>query len=303
MALVGGIEAGGTKFVVGARREDTLIEQRIFPTRSPDETLADVGAYLRSITLREGPIAAMGVASFGPVDLDPASTTFGTIRGTPKPGWDGFDIFGAVAASSGAPVAIDTDVNAAALAEGQAGACRGLARHCYVTVGTGIGVGFIEDGRPARAIPHAEAGHIRVARAEGDSFAGVCLYHGDCLEGLAAGPAIERRWNTPGADLPAEHPAWQFESHYLAELCATLTYIFRPQRIVLAGGVMSTAGLLERVRSAFERKLAGYALGSFAAAYDTYLVGPELTEASPGLVGAFLMAENLLGRSPEAGHK
>lgn len=297
-ALLGGIEAGGTKFVLGVRRGTGLIARTRVATTQPAETMAEVADFFAAIRQQHGALAAVGLATFGPVGLDQASADYGCLVDTPKPGWAGFDIRTAVSHAAGAPCTIETDVNAAALAEGREGACRGLQRHCYVTVGTGIGVGFIEDGRPARAHPHAEAGHMRVGRAAGDLYAGHCPYHRDCLEGLACGPAMAARWGVEGSRLPADHQAWDFQTHYLAALCANLTYTFRPQRIVLAGGVFNAPFLLGRVRQAFAELLNGYAPGEYAGDAATYLAAPVLDDPSPGLVGAFMLAQELVARAP-----
>lgn len=291
--LIGGVEAGGTKFMLGLRRGTDTIAQSRVPTTRPDDTMAQVARFFAEASQRHGTIDAVGLATFGPVELDQASTLFGCLVDTPKPGWDRYDIRSALATASGAPVAIETDVNAAAFAEGQLGSCRGLERYCYVTVGTGIGVGFVEDGRPARAFPHAEAGHIRVGRAPGDDYAGLCPFHGDCLEGLASGAAMSGRWGVAAPSLPPGHAAWDAEAYYLAALCVNLTYQFRPQRIVLSGGVLEAAFLLDRVREELARKLNGYAPGPYASDPLSYLVAPELADPSPGLVGAFLLGENL----------
>lgn len=291
--LVGGVEAGGTKFLMGLRRGKETIAQARVATLRPDDTMAEVARFFAEARERHGAPDAVGLATFGPVELDRASALFGHLVDTPKPGWDRYDICSALAAASGAPVAIETDVNAAAFAEGRVGSCSNLQRYCYVTVGTGIGVGFVEDGRPARAFPHPEAGHIRVGRAPGDDFKGHCPFHGDCVEGLASGPAMEARWGVTGSDLPSDHPAWAAETHYLAALCANLTYVFRPQRIVLSGGVLNAAFLLHRVREEFARMINGYAPGPYANDPSSYLAAPALDDPSPGLVGAFLLAEDL----------
>lgn len=296
-ALLGGIEAGGTKFVLGVRRGSELLAQARVPTTRPEDTMAEVGAFFATVRRQHGALAALGLATFGPVGTDQAQAQYGRLIDTPKPGWAGFDILTAAVRAADAPCTIETDVNAAALAEGRDGACRGLQRHCYVTVGTGIGVGFIEEGHPARAHPHAEAGHMRVGRAPGDLYAGHCPYHGDCLEGLACGPAVAARWGVEGSQLPAGHQAWDFQAHYLAVMCANLTYTFRPQRIVLAGGVFNAPFLLGRVQQAFTALLNGYAPGEYAGDAATYLVPPVLHDPSPGLAGAFLLAEKLAAGS------
>lgn len=295
-SLVGGIEAGGTKFLLGLSRDGVVLRQACIATRQPAETLDETIGFFNAAASAVGRIEAIGLATFGPVELDPQSDRFGRIAETPKAGWSGFDIRLALADALQAPVAIETDVNAAAYAEGRAGSCKGLERYCYVTVGTGIGVGLIEDGHPARAFPHAEAGHVRLGRAPGDAFAGVCPFHGDCAEGLASGPAMEARWGVTGSGLGETHRAWEFQSFYIAALCMNLTYAFRPQRIVLGGGVFNAPFLLDRVRGEFSRLMNGYALGAAAEDPASYLVLPALTDPSPGLLGALLMARELLAQ-------
>ena len=196
--IVGGIEAGGTKFVcaVGTGPGDLRAVER-FPTTTPEETLGRAIAYFR-----DRPVAAVGVGSFGPVDVDPDSPTWGHVTSTPKPGWQGADVAGGVARALGVPVGFDTDVNAAALAEHRWGAAQGLDTFVYLTVGTGIGGGGLIAGRRLHGLTHPEMGHIRVPRVPGDDFAGVCPYHGDCWEGLASGPAIEARWGPPRPTFP-----------------------------------------------------------------------------------------------------
>lgn len=293
-ALLGAVEAGGTKFVLGLRRGEMLLEHAAVPTGDPVSTLAVVARFFGDARARHGAVAAMGLASFGPIELDRQSARFGQITGSPKRDWDGFDLVSALAACGGAPVAVDTDVNAAALAEGRKGSCQGLERHCYVTVGTGIGVGFVEGGQCSRAVPHAEAGHILVPSAPEDGFSGNCPYHGRCLEGMASGPAIARRWQCDPRELAADHPAWAIEAHYLAALCVNLAYVFRPQRIVLGGGVGGAPGLIGKVRKAFAEMLAGYAAGAYAGDPDSYIAPPMLVDPPPGLEGAFLLAESLV---------
>lgn len=292
--LIGGIEAGGTKFLLGVCRDGEILEQARIGTRQPAETLDDAARFFISAADRFGPFDAVGIATFGPVELDRSSARFGHIVDTPKAGWSGYDILTAIAGATNAPVAIETDVNAAAYAEGREGACRGLERYCYVTVGTGIGVGFVENGLPARAFPHAEAGHMRIGRAAGDTFAGICPFHGDCAEGLACGPAMKARWGVTGSGLDETHRAWDFQAYYVAALCLNLTYGFRPQRIVLGGGVFNAPFFLERVRSEFTKLLNGYAAGSYAQNLSSYLVSPALLDPSPGLLGAFRLGEDLL---------
>ncbi len=198
--LFGGIEAGGTKFVcLVGDHEGTILAERRLPTRGPRETMADAIAFLREASAAD-PLQAIGVGAFGPLDLRPGPG-YGRILATPKPGWSGAEIAGPLRDAFGVPVAVDTDVTAAALAEGRWGAARGLATFAYMTVGTGIGVGIVAGGRPLHGLVHPEAGHVSVPRMPGDDFPGVCPFHGSCLEGMASGPAMAARWGVPAEDL------------------------------------------------------------------------------------------------------
>lgn len=285
-----GVEAGGTKFLCAIVNEagETVEEIRI-DTRGAEETLVDVDAFFACARRRLGKIEGAGIGTFGPVDLDANSSEYGRIVSTPKPGWSGADILGAVRSACDAPTAIDTDVNAAALAEILHGAGHGLSDLCYVTVGTGIGVGIISGGRSVGSHMHPEVGHIRVPHAPGDTFVGTCPYHNDCLEGLACGPAMKARWGVSVPDLPDNHPAWAMQAHYVAHLCANLTYTVRPQRIVIGGGVFGRTMLYGLTRAVFADLIGGYAPGP-ADDPDTFIVAPGLTHQPPGLVGAIALA-------------
>jgi fructokinase len=214
--LLAGIEAGGTKIVcaVGTGPEDLRAETR-FPTTTPEETIDRAVEFFRRAAAAE-PLAAIGIASFGPIDPDPASTSFGFVTSTPKPGWAQVDLAGAVARALGVPFGFDTDVNAAALGEHRWGAARGLDTFVYLTVGTGIGGGAMVGGRLAHGLLHPEMGHLLIPRRDDDDFPGVCPFHGSCFEGMASGPALEGRWGQPAETLPDDHPAWELEAHYLA---------------------------------------------------------------------------------------
>jgi len=284
MPLFGAIEAGGTKFrcAVGTA-PDALLAQAAFPTRSPAETLADVVAFFKGT----GNLEAVGVGSFGPLDLDPASPTHGSIVRTPKPGWSDFNLKAALITSLGCPVAIDTDVNASGLAESLLGAGKGLPSLAYITIGTGIGGGLIQQGRPLHGFTHPEMGHIRPRRAPNDTFAGICPYHGDCLEGLASGAAIFQRSGRHLAETPPDDPLWTWLADYIAQLCSTLLLTAAPHRIVLGGGVMSSNSVLfGPVRQAVAAQLAAY-LGELP--LNEIIVPPALGDMS-GLTGALLLA-------------
>ena len=295
-ALLGAIEAGGTKFVCAAARNsgEILVQSRI-ATGAPAATVAAAQQFFEAATAEHGELSALGIASFGPLDLRASSPTFGRILGTPKHGWAGTDSVTPFSRRFGCPVAIDTDVNAAALAETLHGAARNCATAVYVTVGTGIGGGAVLDGRTLRGSPHPEMGHIRVARHERDkAFAGVCPFHGDCLEGVASGPAIVARYGAPLEALPSDHEAIAVIGHYLGQLAANVLLIISPERLVFGGGVMSSEPLLRETRAAAARILNGYAgHGASAASLERTIVAPGLGERS-GIVGAFALAERAI---------
>lgn len=291
----GAVEAGGTKMVCGigdaraGSRETCRIE-----TRAPDETIAEMVRFFRAGAARHGPLAALGIASFGPLDLDPASPDHGALTTTPKPGWSGANLPRALGEALGVATAIDTDVNAAALAEATLGAARGRQAVAYVTVGTGIGVGLVIAGRTVTGLGHPEAGHLlpRLARGHGD-FAGTCPYHGDCLEGLASGPAIQAAFGGSLADLVADHPAWGIVADYLGQLCASLILTVAPEHIVLGGGVMTQRRLFPMVRAQALARLAGYAAAWCAPGIAEARITPPGCAEPPGLIGAYLLAERL----------
>lgn len=292
--LVAGIELGGTKVVctLALGPEDVRDEVRI-ETRSPDETLDAVDRQLREWRDLE-PFAAIGFASFGPLDLDPSSDRYGFIVGTPKPGWDEVDLL-ARGRAFDVPLGFDTDVNAAALAEGRWGAAQGLRSFAYVTVGTGIGAGSIIDGRAVRGLGHSEAGHMRVPRLPGRTFGGFCPFHGDCAEGLASGPAIRAQVGADAQTLAPDHPVWDEVAHTLGTLFHNLVVTAAPQRILLGGGVgYGQAHLLSRVREALVRSLNGYAVGPrIACEIDSFLTHPALGDRA-GPLGSIALALDAL---------
>jgi fructokinase len=277
--MFGAIEAGGTKFVcgVGTCPEDLVTTQ--IATASPDATMAAVIEWFRARRPR-----AVGIGSFGPVDLNPASPSWGYITSTPKAAWRNYDLAGAVARGLGVPVRFTTDVNAAILGEARWGAARDVSNCLYLTVGTGIGGGAMVGGRVLHGLSHPEMGHVRIPHdAARDPFAGACPYHGDCLEGLASGPALEARWGVPAAQLPGNHPGWALEAEYLAYGIANFVCTLSPERILIGGGVMEQAHLYEMVRAEMTRVLAGY-LQEIPA-----VIPPGLGTLS-GILGALAMA-------------
>jgi fructokinase len=295
--LLGGIEAGGTKFVctVGTGIDDVRAETRILTT-TPADTLAAVVRFFEDAARAHGPLAAIGVGAFGPIDLHQSSPTFGCITTTPKPGWAGTDIAGTLRRALGVPVAFDTDVNAAALGEWRHGAARGLDTFVYLTVGTGIGGGGLVGGRLLHGLVHPEMGHLRVPHdPAADPFPGVCPFHGDCLEGLASGPAMAARWGAPAETFDADHPAWALEARYLALALHNIVCTLSPQRIVIGGGVMAQPALLPRVRAELTALLNGYVQApAVIEQMAAYVVAPVLGGRA-GVAGALVLAAQRAG--------
>jgi fructokinase len=291
MELYGGVEAGGTKFVciVGSGPQDVRAEAR-FPTTAPEETLGRVIEFYQNQALTQ-PVKAIGVSCFGPVDLDPSSPTFGYITTTPKPGWAFTDVAYRLQAALQVPVAFDTDVNGAALGEHTWGAAQGADPCLYLTIGTGIGGGGILNGAPLHGLVHPEMGHIRLPHDwQADPFPGACPYHGDCFEGMAAGPALDKRWGVRGETLPPDHPAWALEAKYIAQALSTLICTLSPKRIVLGGGVMQNPALFPLIHRGVLELLNGYVRSpAILEQIDRYIVPPGLGGRS-GSLGAIALA-------------
>ncbi len=289
MELYGAIEAGGTKFLcaVGTGPEDLQAVTRI-PTTTPEETLGRVVEFFQAFRHQ---LRAIGVGAFGPLDLNPRSPTFGTILTTPKPGWSGVNFLKPLQEAFRIPVYLETDVNAAAVGEGRWGAARGLQTFVYLTVGTGIGGGAVIHGRLLHGALHPEMGHIRIPHDWGrDPFPGICPFHGDCLEGLASGPALEARWGQPPESLPPDHPAWDLEAEYLALGLQSLLCILAPERVILGGGVMENRSLFPRIRRRVRELLNRYLpIPALQGDLEDYLVPPALGERA-GLLGALALA-------------
>lgn len=289
--LLGAIEAGGTKFIVALARPDgQIIARTRLATTTPTETMGQVVAFLEDAIAAHGPLAAIGVASFGPLDLDRASPGFGTITTTPKPGWAGMR-YADWLAPLAPHIAIDTDVNGAALAEWREGAGQGCHTMAYTTVGTGIGTGIVRGGKPLAGFSHYESGHIRVAHDRAaDPFAGCCAWHGDCLEGLASGPAIAARFGSSLDRLADPAAAVALVAGYLADLAANLVLLHAPHRLVFGGGVMKAPGLIARLRTETERRLGGYVRNPcLDPGLEHYIASPALGD-SAGIVGAIALA-------------
>jgi fructokinase len=301
-SLVGGIEAGGTKFVcaVGAGPHD-LTRRECATGDQPAQVLARVTGWLAEQQRQRGTLQAIGIGSFGPLDLHEGSPSYGYITSTPKPGWRNTDILGAVrAAFPHTPIGFDTDVNAAALGEYRWGNAAGLSDFVYVTIGTGIGAGAMAGGQLVHGLVHSEMGHMLLPRVPGDTFAGVCPYHGACWEGLCTGPALQKRAGVPAEGLPPEHQAWALETQYIAYALANLVCVLSPQRIILGGSVRKAGGLgserfFEMIRAKLQQALNGYIVSpALAEDIDRYVVPPLLGDDA-GVCGAIALAQQAIG--------
>lgn len=292
MTQYGAIEAGGTKFVcaVGAG-PDQIVDTVRIDTTTPDHTLSEVIEFFRHHQTTTT-LAALGIGSFGPIDLDRNSSTYGHITSTPKSGWAQTDLAGLLGKRLDIPVGFDTDVNAAALGEHRWGAAQDVDSFIYLTIGTGIGGGAMIGGHLIHGLLHPEMGHILVPPDARDTdFGGVCPFHGTCLEGLASGPAIEQRWGQPAHELDASHPAWELQAHYLARGLWTLTCALSPQRLILGGGVMEQAHILPMVRSDLQKVSAGYLQADELDGEITkFVVSPGLGDRA-GICGALALAD------------
>lgn len=296
----GGIEAGGTKWVCAIGDGDgELITSETFPTTNPTETISRAVGFF----LDNDPTSAVGIGSFGPLDLRASSPTFGQITSTPKPGWALTDILGPLRAGLGVPVMLDTDVNVAALGEWRWGSGRGLDTFSYITVGTGIGGGAVVNGRILHGLSHPELGHIRIPHDRHlDPFVGSCPYHQDCFEGLASGEAIRQRWGRPAEEL-LDDQVWRLEADYLALGFLSVIYTSAPQRLIIGGGVMQMPELLPMLRTRVLELAAGYALPTALTqtkGIDAFICAPGLGTRS-GIVGAIELARTAEGQADEVG--
>jgi len=285
----GGIEAGGTKWVCAVADEPGRPDKvDSFPTTSPAETVARAVRFFAD----NGPVEALGVGAFGPVDIRLDSPTWGTITTTPKPGWGDTNVVAPLRSGLGVPIVLDTDVNVAALGEWRWGAAAGLDEFCYITVGTGIGGGSVVNGRLVHGLLHPELGHMRIPHDRArDPFDGICPYHGDCLEGLASGEAIRQRWGRPGQELSGT-AAWEIEAEYIALALVNVVCLLSPQRIIIGGGVAKQPTLLPLARRRLRELLAGYLRApelTEPEAMDGYVVAPELG-GEAGVIGAIQLA-------------
>ncbi len=283
------IEGGGTKFLVALfDSEAQLLAKTRLETKMPSETLASCVAFIQENSPRFGTLEGLGIAHFGPLSALPNTPNYGQIGTTPKPGWSGFDVVGFFKQSFGdkLPIAFDTDVNGAVLAEARWGAGKDVQNLLYLTIGTGIGGGAIVNGQLLHGYAHTEMGHIALPRLPGDRFEGVCPAHGDCFEGLCTGPAIAARWAMPATDLPDNHPAWQLEASYIAKALRNYAYTLAPEKIILGGGVMDRRFLFPMIRAAFKEEMAGY--GTPAMVLEDYIV-PSGFKGDAGLYGALCL--------------
>ncbi len=292
--LLAGIEAGGTKYVCAVAHDpaEPLLETR-FPTETPEETIKNAAAFFLQAQEKYGSIQTMGIGTFGPANIQPRSPGYGSILTTPKQGWEGFNVVNAIREAIGhpIPVAFETDVNAAAIGEAEYGAGRHHRFISYITIGTGIGGGFLNDGQPLHGRMHPEIGHMLVPDfdQEFDKATNVCPFHSSCLEGRACGPAVEARWGQPGQELPEDHPAWRLQAKYLAAAAVNLTSAWSPELILIGGGVSQQAGLIDRIRHEFEVQAGGY---WDLPPLDLYLRTPALDQRA-GIVGSLALAKRL----------
>ena len=285
--MYGAIEAGGTKFVLSVGDEALeIIDQLTIPTVSPEETMPLVIEFFKQF---ENNLLAIGIGSFGPIDVNPESSTYGFITQTPKLKWRNYDFLGSIQkAFPKVKTAWTTDVNASAY--GEYAVRDGVENLVYYTVGTGVGGGGVKQGKFVEGISHPEMGHIPVKKHADDSFDGHCPSHGDCLEGLASGPAVEARLGKSAKDVPADDPYWDIQAYYIAQSAYTTTLLLAPEMIIYGGGVMKVEGLLEKVRLAFDKLNQGY---MSTPDLEKYIVSPKL-EDSAATIGCFAMAKELM---------
>ncbi|MDR1600259.1 MAG: ROK family protein [Oscillospiraceae bacterium] len=291
--LLGALEGGGTKMVCAIGYDDgTILKRESIPTSTPEETLPKLARFFQ----KEG-VAALGIGSFGPVDLREDSDTYGYITATPKLSWVDTPFLPVLRDALNVPVGFETDVNMAAIGEHILGAGRSMSSIVYLTVGTGVGAGIIIDDKPLHGLVHPEMGHLLLQPAPGETCPdGFCPYHKGCLEGLACGPSIEKRWGKPAGELPPDHPAWALEAEYLAQCCSNVVFALSPERIILGGGVMRQSHLFAIIRKRTLDLLGGYIRSDrILENIDNYIVPPGLGEDS-GIAGGLILASRQLGR-------
>lgn len=288
--MLAGIEAGGTKMVCAVSDNELRIKgSAIFPTTTPEETVAEMKKFFNKYE-----IDAIGIGSFGPIDLNPKSPTYGYITKTPKAGWSDFDFVGAFKSAYNVPVGFDTDVNAAILGEVYKGAAHGCSSAIYVTFGTGVGVGVYVNGGLLHGLVHPEGGHILLNRHPDDKFEGACPFHGHCAEGMASGTAIEKRWGKSPKLLVQNDEVWELEAYYIAQAVTNYILTYSPEKVILWGGVMHQDKLFPMIRAHVKEMLAGYVHSEMLdSKIDQYIVKPALGE-DPGIVGALCLAKQVL---------
>ena len=285
LLLIGAIEAGGTKFVCGVGTESGEIINRVtFPTSKPELTLAKVLEYFR-----DKKVSAVGIGCFGPIELNRSNPNYGFVTSTPKLEWSNYPVLPILKSGLNVPIGWDTDVNVAALGEATWGAAKGLDSCIYYTIGTGIGVGVIAEGKLVHGLVHSEGGHVSIRRHPNDGYLGNCPFHADCLEGMAAGPAILGRWNINGSDLPSDHPAWEFEAYYIGQAVANAILMLSPKKVILGGGVMNQTQLFPLIREQVVSLLNGYVSKSeLINAIEDYII-PPLLGNNAGLCGSIAL--------------
>ena len=285
----GSIEAGGTKFVLAVGNENYQVVKSIqIPTTTPDETVEKTIEFFK-----QNPVVSLAIGSFGPIDVNPSSATYGFITTTPKEGWANFDLLGKLKTALDIPMAFTTDVNSSAYGEMFMTGKKSLV---YFTIGTGIGGGAIQDGKFIGAVSHAEMGHQFVKRHPGDlDFAGICPFHQDCVEGLAAGPSIEARLGIRGENVPADSPVWDIQAYYIAQLAVNATLTLAPEQIVFGGGVMGQEHMLERVHKQFEQLLNNYV--DLPCKIEEYIVAPSIKNNGSATLGNFALASEVLTKT------
>lgn len=287
--LYGALEAGGTKMVCAIGKEDgTIIEQVSIPTTTPEETMPRIIEYFK-----DKDIASLGVGTFGPVDVNEGSDTYGHILDTPKLPWRGYDVAGTLVKELGVKVGIDTDVNGSCLGEITFGASKGLDPVVYITIGTGVGVGIFVNGRLLHGMLHPEAGHVLIRQHENDIYSGKCPYHGNCLEGMAAGPAIEARWGKKAVELKDDTKVWELEAYYIAQAIVGYIMTISPKRIILGGGVMHQEQLFPLIRKEVEKLMNGYLTTKEMKDLDNYIVPASLND-DQGIMGCIQLAKQAL---------
>ena len=284
--IFGALEAGGTKMVCAIGNENgTILDQVSIPTLEPKDTIPKIISWFSDKN-----IAALGIGSFGPVDVNPESKSYGFILDTPKLAWKQFDLVGSIQKELNVPIGLDTDVNGSCLGEMTFGCAKGLDCVIYLTIGTGIGAGIGINGRLLHGMLHPEAGHILMAPHPNDNYQGKCPYHGTCLEGMAAGPAIEDRWGKKAYELVDKQEVWEIEAYYIAQALANYILTLSPQKIILGGGVMHQEQLFPMIRSMVTKLLAGYLNTKELANMDEYIV-PSSLQDNQGIMGCIQLAK------------